>query len=82
MYTNDDRKKDFQWFLENCNSLYEKYGHKVFVIQHKNILGIYDDKNYAINTTSKEYEVGTFIVQECTSDESGYTNYITSWELV
>lgn len=81
-YTDQDRNNDFQWFLSIYDDLYKKYGHKIFAIQNKKILGIYDDKNDAIDTTAKTYELGTFIVQECTGDETEYMCYITSWELV
>lgn len=57
-------------------------GIKYLLYRIKKILGIYNDKNDAIDTTAKTYELGTFIVQECTGDETGYTAYVTSWELV
>ena len=60
----------------------KKYGHKFIAIKNRKIIGIFDDKNIALDTTSGKYKLGTFIVQECNGNESGYTNYITSWELV
>lgn len=81
-YDDSARLADFQWFLDNYMTLFKQYGHKVFAIQNKSILGIYNDKTVAIDSTTKKYPLGTFIVQECNGDESGYTNYITSWELV
>lgn len=82
IYTDNNRKKDFQWFLDNYDNLYQTYGHKVFVIQNEKILSIFDDKNLAIDEASQAYGLGNFIVQECTGDESAYMCYITSWELV
>lgn len=82
MYTESSRQDDFQWFLNNYMDLYKKYGRKFFAIQNKVILGIYDDIGSAIDVTAEEYPLGSFIVQECNGDETGYTNYITSWELV
>lgn len=76
------QKDDFEWFLNNYEQLYKKYGHKYFAIKNKTILGIYDDKVLAIKTTAKTEDFGTFIVQECNGNESGYTNYISSWQLV
>ena len=59
---------------------YQKYGHKFFAIRHKTILGIYDNFDNALaDNISKGFPVGTFIVQECTGDESGYTVCVTSW---
>lgn len=82
MYTESNRQDDFQWFLNNYMDLYKKYGRKFFAIQNKVILGIYNDKDSAVDVTAEKYPLGSFIVQECNGNETGYTNYITSWELV
>lgn len=81
-YTQAERKDDFYWFLDNYDDIYKTYGHKIIVIKNKEILGTFDSFVSAIKETSKKYELGTFIVQECNGDESGYTNYISSWQLV
>lgn len=81
-YSDTNRKDDFEWFLKEYDNLYKKYGHKFIAIKNRKIIGIFDDKNIALDTTSEKYKLGTFIVQECNGNESGYTNYITSWELV
>ena len=81
-YTDENRKSDFQWFLDNYDELYKKYGHKVFAIQNKKIIGVFEDKNSAIDITSTRHQFGTFIVQECNGDESADMCYVTSWELV
>lgn len=77
-YTDQDRKNDFHWFLENYDSLYRKYGHKFFAIQNQKILGVYDGMREAIDKTTPNYPMGTFCVQECNGDESGYTAYIVT----
>lgn len=82
IYTEQNRSDDFRWFLDNYNEFFREYGRKILVIRNREIIGLFDDKNTAIDTTIKQYDLGTFIVQECNGDESGYTNYITSWELV
>ena len=51
-----------------------------FAIRNKTILGIYDNFDKAIaDNVSTGLPVGTFIVQECTGNESAYTVYIASW---
>ena len=82
MYGDADRKSDFEYFLSIYDELFEKYGHKFVAIRNKKVLNVYDDISEAVKETSKVYELGTFIVQECNGDESGYTNYISSWQLV
>lgn len=76
------REEDFNWFIQNYMNLYEKYGHKFIAIKNKTVLGVYDDIVEAVNQTSASEEIGSFIVQECNGAETGYTNYIASWQLV
>ena len=74
IYSEENRWSDFDWFLGKYDFFYQKYGHKFFAIRHKTILGIYDNFDNALaDNISKGFPVGTFIVQECTGDESGYT---------
>ena len=70
------QRADFNWFLNNYNDLYEKYGHKYLVIKEQSILGAYDNIREAIDNTREE--LGTYIIQECNGDESAYTNYVAS----
>ncbi len=78
-YGENERMADFNYFIEHYDEWFEKYGHSFLVIRNHEILGVYDDLKSAIDITSQSYPLGTFIVQECNGDESGYTNYISSW---
>lgn len=75
------REDDFKWFIDNYNELYQQYGHSYLAIKNKTVLGSYKTVVDAVNETSESEEPGTFIVQECNGKESGYTNYISSWQL-
>lgn len=68
---------DFNWFLDNYQFLFEKYGHKYLTIKNKTVLGAYNTLREAIDNTNEE--LGTYIVQECNGNEAAYTNYISSW---
>ena len=68
-YTDEDRTNDFDFFLENYNDLYSKYGHKFFAIRNKRVLGIFASYEDAW----KELGHGTYILQENTGDIWGYT---------
>ena len=72
-YTDYNRREDFYWFKSNYDDLYAKYGHKFIAIQNKKILGVYNSHREAID--SRPEEIGTYIIQECNGDESGYTVY-------
>lgn len=76
------KREDFNYFIKHYQELYNKYGHKFIAIKNSKILGVFDTEIEAITDVSKEYPLGTFIVQECNGNESGYTNYISSWQLV
>lgn len=75
-YTDIERKKDFDFFVENYQYLYKKYGHKFLAIKNKQILGAYDSIPDAIDKLSPAYDLGTYIIQECTGDESAYRTTI------
>lgn len=75
-YTETDRKNDFVFFTENYEKLFEQYGHKFLAIKKETILGAYNTIPEAIECLSKEHEIGTYIIQECTGDDSAYRTTI------
>lgn len=81
-YSEKERNADFEFFLEHYDEFFRTYGHKFIVIRNRKILGVYEDAISAVDITSQTYPLGTFIVQECNGDESGYTNYISSWQII
>lgn len=70
--------KNFQWFLENYDELYKQYGESYLVIKDEAIIGVFNSFVEALRETCKTEKIGTFNVQFCNGDESGYTNYIAS----
>lgn len=75
-YTDKNRHDDFKWFIEHYDDFFQKYGCCYIAIQNKTILGIYNNRTQAIDSTLKNTPIGTFIVQFCNGDESGYSVYI------
>lgn len=75
-YTDIDRKIDFDFFVEKYQELFEKYGHKFLAIKNKEILGAYESVVEAIDDLAPTHEVGSYIIQECTGDESAYRTTI------
>lgn len=75
-YADSERKQDFDYFTNNYQKLYKQYGHKFLAIKNKEILGAYDSVPDAISKLSPTYEIGTYIIQECTGDESAYRTTI------
>ena len=70
--------EDFEWFIANYNDLFKEYGVSYLAIKNKAVLGVYDSYGDGVIETQKTEEPGTFIVQYCNGDESGYTATIAS----
>lgn len=78
-YSKNNRIDDFNYFLKNYNKIYKQYGHTFVVIKNKKLLGAYKNVEDALKNTREP--VGTYIIQECNGNESGYTSYISSFNL-
>lgn len=75
-YSDNERRNDFDFFIENYCDLYKKYGHKFLAIKNKQVLGVYDSVLEAVNDLSPQYKIGDYIIQECTGDDSAYRTTI------
>lgn len=69
-------EQDFNWFLDNYFYLYSLYGTGYFSIKNKTVLGFYDSFKEALEKTLENNTIGSFIIQFCNGEESGYTQYI------
>ena len=73
---------DFKWFVEHYDELFEKYGMSYLAIKDRSVLGSFDSPKAAISAVSKEYPLGSFIIQLCNGNESGYTNYFANSHVI
>lgn len=73
-----NQSSDFKWFKDNHIDLFAKYGDAFLAIKDRQVIGAYQSYAEGVKKTSQKEELGTFIIQHCTQDESGYTNYIYS----
>lgn len=71
--------RDFDWFVANRERLYEEYGESYIVVKNMAVIGVYSSHAEGVNETSKTEDLGTFIVQHCTADESGYTKHLYTY---
>ena len=78
-YSKKNRLDDFNYFLKNYDKIYKQYGHTFVVIKNKNVLGAYNNVAEALENTTEP--IGSYILQECNGKESGYTSYISSFNL-
>ena len=68
-YTDEDRKKDFDFFIENYQNLYKEYGNKFLAIKDKKVLGAYDSVTATFRDLTPTYAVPSYILHDCTADE-------------
>jgi len=66
-------KDEFDFYLKNQEELVSKYKGRFVVIKNQEVIGNYHNQVEAINETSKNHELGTFIVQQCLPGSSNYT---------
>lgn len=72
------QESDYKWFLENYKRLFEQYGESYLAIKNQTVLGVYSSYAEALRETEKKEQIGSFIIQFCNGNETGYTNYISS----
>jgi hypothetical protein len=65
--------KEFQYYLDNQSELVKKYNGRFIVIIGEDVVGNYDSYEQALFESMKQYELGTFLIQECTEGEEAYT---------
>lgn len=66
-------EKEFEYFRNNQSDIYTKYPDKYVVIKDLTVQLAAETFEEALTLASEKFEVGTFLVQHCTKDESGYT---------
>jgi hypothetical protein len=66
-------ENEFKFYLENQSELVKKYSGKYIVIKNSEIIGVFDSEIEAIEKTSINHELGTFLIQKCESGNESYT---------
>jgi hypothetical protein len=65
-------EQEFVYYREHQDELVEKYEGKFLVIRDCEVRGVFDSELQAARETSKEFLLGTFLIQKC---EPGVENY-------
>jgi len=66
-------RDEFKYYLENQAELVKKYNGKFLVIKNKTVVESFDTLEEAYDYAVDKYELGTFLLQECSPGKSGYT---------
>jgi len=64
---------EFKFYLENQEELVKKHSGKYVVIKNREIIGVFDSEIEAVEKTSVQHELGTFLVQKCEPGIESYT---------
>lgn len=68
-----DLKKLFQYYLDHQEELVSEYNGKFIVIKDEGVVGAYDSELDAYQDSVKKFELGTFLIQQCSPGEESYT---------
>jgi hypothetical protein len=66
-------KKEFEFYLENQAELAKKFNGKYIVIKNQEVIGVFESEIEAIDKTSANQKLGTFLVQKCEPGKESYT---------
>jgi len=71
--TNNYLQQQLEYFKSNQNELIKKYEGKFLVIKDQEIQGAYDTEMEAYTNAKNEFELGTFLIQQCLPGQESYT---------
>ena len=75
-------QEELKFFQQNQNSFVSQYFGKILVIKGNILLGIYDTALVALKETTKNYELGSFMIQPCIPGPDAYTVTINSLGII
>ncbi|MCH8928230.1 MAG: hypothetical protein IIB39_05880 [Candidatus Marinimicrobia bacterium] len=64
---------EFNYYKKNQSELVKKYDGKYIVIIGDEVIAAYDSKSEAYSITSKDHEVGTFLIQYVSQGKKDFT---------
>lgn len=71
-------EREFEYYLKNQERLVKEHNGKVLVIKNCAVIGVYDSDQEAIEKTTKQHELGTFLVQLCEPGADSVTQTFNS----
>ena len=75
-----EQEKNFKYFLEHYDDIFKQYGPCFVVLKNQSVLAIYESFLEAYHKTLETEELGSFSIQECNGEESGYTSYMAAFK--
>lgn len=76
-YTDAEKNKDFNFFKNINKDYFSKHGHKFLAVKNQSVIETADDVPSLISKMDKKsFQLGTYLIQECTGDNSAYTTTV------
>jgi len=66
-------EKEFKYYLDNQTELVKVYNGKYLLIKDQTVIKAFDDQTSAYIEGTKNYKLGTFLIQYCSPGNEGYT---------
>ena len=66
----DEFTKNYNYYINNHKDLFEKYTDKYIIIKSEEVVEAFDSFELAYDYAEKQFEIGTFIIQQCTKDSN------------
>ena len=67
-------RDEFRYYIENQKKLSAKHDGKVLVIKDQKVIGVYDSEGEALKKTVVNHDLGSFLIQTCSSDPRSVVN--------
>lgn len=71
--SDEQLKKDFQFYKDHQNDLVKEYKGKYVVIKNQQVVGVYNTEIEAYEEAQKKYELGSFLIQLVEEGEGNYS---------
>ena len=65
--------QEFDYFIENQQDIFKKYGNKYVIIKDKQVAASFEDEITAIIESRNKFDKGTYIIQKSGPDSSVYS---------
>jgi hypothetical protein len=65
--------REFKYFLAHQKELFTQYPNRFLVIVGEEVKGDYESFEAALSAATAVYELGAFLIQECTAGTEAYT---------
>lgn len=66
-------EREFKYYLDNQQQLLKDYLNKFIIIRDQSVVNSFDTKQQAYDYATENYDLGTFLIQQCLPGDLGHT---------